>query len=119
MNSGNYVAAEEPDEPITDNMELSYKVKHSHQCSNCGEFEGKCKCKVPLLFDVWTVTFSDFTLEIYNEFDEIDCDVTHGTIPKCPVSDVDLKLESDLKKEKYNITLCFWNGFLHLDKNNH
>lgn len=118
MNSGNYVAKEEPDEKINDDMILTYKVEHSHQCSNCGEYEGKCKCKHPLFFDVWTVTFSDFTLEIYNEFDKIDFDQS-GTIPKYPIQDIDILLVSDLKHEKYNITLTFWNGFIHLDTNNH
>ena len=106
MNSGNYVAAEPYDDKEEPPMILTYEVNHSHQCTRCGEYEGKCKCKDPLFFDVWSVVFSDFTIEIYNEFDELDFDQS-GTIPKYPIQDVDLLLVSDLNNEKYSVTLSF------------
>jgi hypothetical protein len=119
MNSGNYVAADFKDPPKDDIMELGYKIDHSLQCSHCGEYEGKCRCKSPLFFDVWSITFSDFTIEIYNEFDELDYVHTEGTIPKYPIEDVDLMLVSDLKNDKYHVTLMFYNGAYYLDTNNH
>jgi hypothetical protein len=117
MSSGNYVATEEPNYKEEKGMILSYEKLHRLQCSNCGEYHGTCNCKNPSFFDVWTLKFDHFSIEMWNEANILESDCYVGSIPKTDIEPITTKLYSERLKRWYTVTIEFENGKYYLTEN--
>lgn len=114
MSSGNYVAAEKPNDKEEESMILSFDKSHRLQCSNCGEYHGTCNCKNPSFFDVWTLKFDHFSIEIWNENTILESDCYVGSIPKTDIAPITTKLYSERLQRWYTVTIKFENGKYYL-----